>query len=240
MRLRLVASVVPLVLLAGCAGSGVAPSGVVNRTSLRARGRGIHRIRHVVVIMQENRSFDSYFGTFPGANGLPTKNGHFSVCVPNPRTAGCDFPYHDPSQVNGGAQHNGDSARADMNDGAMNGFIATAEHPGGRACGDTARICASASPPDVMGYHDAREIPNYWRWAHNFVLQDHMFEPSASWSLPAHLFLVSGWSARCTRGGDPSSCVNDNELGGFKTSQITGRRGVGSRFPTIPRGHAVS
>jgi phospholipase C len=49
-----------------------------------------------------------------------------------------------------------------------------------------------------------------------------MFEPTASWSLPAHLFMVSGWSAHCTRGGDPSSCVNDDELGGFKTAQITG------------------
>ena len=48
----------------------------------------------------------------------------------------------------------------------------------------------------MMGYHDAREIPNYWAYARNFVLQDHMFEPNASWSLPAHLFLVSEWSAR--------------------------------------------
>ena len=31
--------------------------------------QGIHKIKHVVVIMQENRSFDSYFGTFPGARG---------------------------------------------------------------------------------------------------------------------------------------------------------------------------
>src|SRR3989442_527969 len=35
---------------------------------------GIHKIRHVVVIMQENRSFDSYFGTFPGADGIPMLN----------------------------------------------------------------------------------------------------------------------------------------------------------------------
>ena len=59
-----------------------------------------------------------------------------------------------------------------------------------------------------MGYHDAREIPNYWAYARNFVLQDHMFEPNASWSLPAHLFMVSEWSARCTTRGDPMSCVN--------------------------------
>jgi phospholipase C len=59
----------------------------------------------------------------------------------------------------------------------------------------------------VMGYHDQREIPNYWAYAQNFVLQDHLFEANASWSLPAHLFLVSNWSARCTS-EDPMSCVN--------------------------------
>jgi phospholipase C len=58
----------------------------------------------------------------------------------------------------------------------------------------------------VMGYHDAREIPNYWAYARNFVLQDHMFEAVNSWSLPAHLAMVSGWSARCTKAYDPMSC----------------------------------
>ena len=53
----------------------------------------------------------------------------------------------------------------------------------------------------MMGYHDAREIPNYWAYARNYVLQDHMFEPNASWSLPAHLFMVSEWSALCTTPG---------------------------------------
>ena len=47
---------------------------------------------------------------------------------------------------------------------------------------------------DVFGYHDDREIPNYWSYARNFALQDRMFEPNASWSLPAHLFMVSEWS----------------------------------------------
>ena len=38
-----------------------------------------------------------------------------------------------------------------------------------------------------MGYHDWHEIPNYWNYARNFVLQDHMFEAVNAWSLPAHL-----------------------------------------------------
>jgi phospholipase C len=190
---------------------------------------GIHRIRHVVVIMQENRSFDSYFGTFPGAEGPPASNRKFSVCLPDPRTGGCAYPYHDPRQVNGGALHNASSARTDIDGGKMDGFVRTAEQPGGRGCGAVARVCASSAPPDVMGYHDAREIANYWRWAHDFVLHDHMFQPNASWSLPAHLFLVSGWSAHCTRAGDPMSCVNDDELGGFQTAQLTGKLGADGR-----------
>ena len=43
-----------------------------------------------------------------------------------------------------------------------------------------------------MGYHTAAEIPNYWKYAQNYVLQDHMFEPVKSWSLPDHLYMVVG------------------------------------------------
>jgi phospholipase C len=92
----------------------------------------------------------------------------------------------------------------------MEGFITEAE--GGRqGCKQNPNdpLCSQrAENPDVMGYHDGRDIPNYWAYARNFVLQDHMFEPNASWSLPAHLFMVSEWSARCSRRGDPMSCVN--------------------------------
>ena len=58
-----------------------------------------------------------------------------------------------------------------------------------------------------MSYHDAREIPNYWAYAQNFVLLDHLFQPDASWSMPTHLFAVSAWSARW-KTPDPMSCVN--------------------------------
>src|SRR5207302_5518904 len=65
----------------------------------------IHKIRHVVVIMQENRSFDSYFGTYPGADGIPMRNGVPTVCVPDPAHGGCQRPYHDPRDINGGGPH---------------------------------------------------------------------------------------------------------------------------------------
>src|SRR2546423_597955 len=163
----------------------------------KAQLAGIHKIRHVVVIMQENRSFDSYFGTFPGADGPPAGS-----CVPDPHTGTCVPPFHDPHDLNHGGPHGAPAAIADVNGGRMDGFIAQAERAQG--CQPDGTRCQT----DVMGYHDQREIPNYWAYARNFALQDHMFEPNASWSLPEHLFLVSEWSAKCSRDGDPMSCVN--------------------------------
>jgi phospholipase C len=167
---------------------------------------GIHRIRHVIVIMQENRSFDSYFGTFPGADGIPMKNGVPSVCVTDPATGRCVRPYHDPNLVNNGGPHTEVDARKDIAGGRMNGFIAQ-ERAGIRYCFDPYDpACHNRGRLDVMGYHDAREIPNYWTYAHDFVLQDHLFEPNYGWSLPSHLWMVSGWSAHCSNPTDPMSC----------------------------------
>jgi phospholipase C len=176
------------------------------------------KIQHVVVIMQENRSFDNYFGTYPGADGLPrTEDGEFAVCVPDPRTDSCDEPYHNPELVNTGGAHKPADGAIDIDEGKMDGFVAVAESRN-RGCGQKyARgLCAPSTPPDVMGYHDAREIPNYWAYAQQYVLQDRMFQPDLSWSLPAHLFTVSGWSARCPFGkDDPSNCKNDDDLSNF-------------------------
>src|SRR5438270_5485298 len=84
---------------------------------------GIHRIRHVIVIMQENRSFDSFFGTFPGADGIPMKNGAPTVCVPNPMRAACVKPFHDPNDANLGGAHDVYAARSQMDNGKMDGFV---------------------------------------------------------------------------------------------------------------------
>jgi phospholipase C len=167
----------------------------------------IHKIKHVVIIMQENRSFDTYFGTYPGADGIPA-----GVCVPDPVNGGCVQPFHDPNDLNYGGPHGQTNATADINGGAMDGFVGQAEK--GQNCTTNDPNCSPCTGAtqskcvDVMGYHDAREIPNYWTYAHDFVLQDQMFEPNASWSLPQHLFMVSEWSALCVDPTNPFSCSN--------------------------------
>jgi phospholipase C len=177
-------------------------------TSTHRGFQGIHKIRHVIVIMQENRSFDSYFGTYPGADGIR------KVCVRDPKDGTCDRPYHDTSDLNRGGPHSAANAQADVNGGRMNGFASQAEGARRGCVHFTNPWCRRHGRIDVMGYHDAREIPNYWHYARSFVLQDHMFEPNASWSLPAHLFMVSEWSARCTS-ASPFSCTNEVQRPGL-------------------------
>jgi len=228
-RWRLLLAVGLAVALAGCGGAHKSPG----RPRLRPTApiptpAGIHKIRHVVMIIQENRSFDSYFGTFPGADGIPARNGHFTVCLPDPRRHRCDRPFHDPSPVNGGGEHDAPAAVADIDGGRMDGFVRESERRIGRGCGGFIGVCQPSSPSDVMGYHDAREIANYWTYAQDFVLDDHMFESNASWSLPAHLFEVSEWSARCRVRGDPFSCRNNDQLGGFDVRQIEARAAGGA------------
>ena len=159
--------------------------------------------------MQENRSFDSYFGTYPGADGIPRRDGVPAVCNLDPKTHICVRPYHDRSNRNAGGPHSHHDAVMDIAGGAMTGFQRQARTGSAEACDqdiDAPGCSLASSKPDVMGYHDQREIPNYWTYAREYVLQDHMFQSDASWSLPAHLYLVSGWSARCSTRGDPRSC----------------------------------
>src|SRR4030042_2272698 len=80
------------------------------------------KIKHVVIIMQENRSFDSYFGTFPGADGIPMENGVPTVCSPDPLTNQCVAPYHDPSLLNAGGPHAMEDVTNCINGGKMGGF----------------------------------------------------------------------------------------------------------------------
>jgi phospholipase C len=157
----------------------------------------IHSIQHVVIIMQENRSFDSYFGTFPGADGIPA-----GVCINDPATGDCVAPYHTSQDKNLGGSHSYQAALTDIDGGLMDGFLQVyrKQHPTG--------------DPEVMGYHDDGEIPNYWAYAENFVLQDRMFAPQIGPSKPSHLYLVSGWAATCTDPADPFTCTTNLANGG--------------------------
>lgn len=170
------------------------------------------KIEHVIIVMQENRSFDSYFGTYPGADGIPMSGGTPEVCIPNPKIGECVKPFHDPADQNVGGAHGAGDALRDIDGGKMDGFIRSAFVNPTEGCVRVPSYDCTADEqrPDVVGYKTAADIPNYWAYARNFVLQDRLFSSVAGPSLPNHLFLVSGWSARCKNERDPMSCITED------------------------------
>jgi phospholipase C len=214
------ASVLALVAVAcssgGHSGARVDPAGELQSGTAPAvySTDGITKIKHVIVVMQENRSFDNYFGTFPGADGIPMRNGVATVCVPVPGVAGCVRPYHDTSLIDGGGPHNVTAAERDINGGAMDGFARSAVAGRMKACDHATvdPVCTNATTPgdvpDALGYHTADEIPNYWAYARHFVLQDHML-PAAMAVAPDAGLLESAARVlrRCGRTG---SCTTSH------------------------------
>ena len=77
------------------------------------------KITPVIVIMQENRSFDSYFGTYPHADGIRMRHGIPTVCVPDPASGQFVPPFHDPNDVNLGGPHGAVAAVADLDGGNL-------------------------------------------------------------------------------------------------------------------------
>jgi phospholipase C len=206
-----VVAVVALAIL----GIALAPASGAQTGNAQTGSDGLDKIEHIVMIMQENRTFDHYFGMFPGAEGFTLDaSGNPSECIPNPYEPGtCVHPTHDPRERQIGGPHNYKSHVTSVNGGNMDGFL--------QAFQDATKPCpkdieyresswcerTSENPLNVMGYKLEEDIPNYWRYAREFVLQDHMFAASNSWSVPAHLYKVSGWSAICEN-RKPMSCEN--------------------------------
>jgi phospholipase C len=130
-------------------------------------------IQHVVIIMLENRSFDEYFGTYPGANGIPP-----DVCVPynpNDLTKGCVKPYLTTRYTENDLPHNYVSTTQSINNGSMNGYI-----------------IADNGDNTTMAYKDYKTIPYYWTFANRYVLADNFYSSVRGWSLPNHWFAVAG------------------------------------------------
>jgi phospholipase C len=126
-------------------------------------------IKRVVYLMMENRSFDHVFGAFPGVNGA-------SVGVNDGR----EVPLL-PMQAQwlpGDLPHDYYAGLNSLNDGRMDGF-------------------AQTPVAEAFAYTRLREsdVPNYWRWARDYVLCDNFFASVLGPSHPNHLFMIAGQCA---------------------------------------------
>ncbi|MHB8566813.1 MAG: phospholipase C [Nitrososphaerales archaeon] len=143
-------------------------------------------IKNIVIILQENHTFDNYFGTYPGAEGVTGKN----LCLPqtsSDATTNCVSPFHDLNLEPVNMNHNWNTAHASFNNGKMDGFI------------------YSERNKETMGYYDRRDISHYWNAAGNYVLCDHYFTSVMSESAPNHLYLVAATSGGIKDDNVPST-----------------------------------
>jgi phospholipase C len=134
-------------------------------------------IKHFITLMQENHSFDNYFGTYPGADGIPA-----GTCIPrDPDVPGSEcvepFPIGERAIVDLG--HNLATFEGQYNNGAMDGFLKVFED--------------QAETGDLsIGYYDDNDLPYYWTIADEYVLFDRFFTSAKGGSVPNHFYWVTG------------------------------------------------
>ena len=134
-------------------------------------------IKHVIYLMQENHTFDNYFGTYPGADGIPGE-----VCMPrDPERPeiGCVDSFHVGGRAVQDLGHSEGVFDRQFRSGDMDGFVWAHDRVG--SDGELA-----------MGYYDDRDIPFYWNVADEYVLFDRFFSSSKGGSVWNHMFWISG------------------------------------------------
>ncbi|TAM10902.1 MAG: phospholipase [Rhodanobacter sp.] len=138
----------------------------------RPRGGSLRDIRHVVLLMQENRAFDHYFGTLPGVRGfddphaLAWADGRSVFQQPDPANPlGYLLPFHLDTRTTNAQRipsnsHAWPVQHASWNGGRMDGFV-TAH-----------RVLQNANAPYVMGYYRRADIPFHYALADLFTVCD--------------------------------------------------------------------
>jgi phospholipase C len=159
-------------------------SGVVGAQAFASRATPI---KHIIFIVQENQTFDHFFGTFPGlAAGYSEP---LKTCMPSTATQQSKYGYPpciEPFNMDSnqtlvqGADigHTYDAAHDAYDSGLLDGFLAAQGNSG---------AFANMS----MSYLDGLALPDYWDYASYFALDANFFSSSLSYSWPNHLFTVA-------------------------------------------------
>ncbi len=141
-------------------------------------------IEHVLVLMQENHSFDNYFGTYPGANGFSP-----DTCMPvdpfDPNNTECIRPFHlgDGDVEMDDPDHSEETHALQYNDGRLDGFVyaLNSRNQDGRL---------------AMAHYDEQDLPYYWNILDEYVLFDNFFSSVHGGSLDNHLYWVAATTGK--------------------------------------------
>jgi phospholipase C len=173
----------------GASGGGTGGSGGTGASGGGSIVPGQTPIEHVVFIVKENRTFNNYFATYPGAVGA-TEGGTIECtedgCTDGPvvrLTHGPDVYPHDLT-------HCFRCGLTAINGGKMNGF----NHMNGPIPMSGERADLYGADMSGYSYLEREDVPNYWAYADRFVLADHFFTPMYGPTLPEHLYAVAAQS----------------------------------------------
>lgn len=119
-------------------------------------------IRHFIFLMQGDRTFDNYFGTYPGADGIPDQT--CQALVQSRPQSGCVRPFALHATTPAPLEPGQNVITAQINGGKMDGFVA-------------AYVARGQDGTPAMGYYDQRDLPFYWDVAQRYVLFDKFFAP---------------------------------------------------------------
>lgn len=148
------------------------------------------KIKHVFVIYQENRSFDSYFGSFPGAENLTTTFAQTQGFRQyDPLGNQWVTPFRITAADSADADHSRPSLITKSDAGRMDLFVSTEEFGNlakGYSRGDAQRLGLL-----TMAFEDCDTIPYLWMYAHNFTLLDHFFQAMYGPSTPGNIDLIA-------------------------------------------------
>lgn len=175
-------------------------------TNLRAH------IYHVFVIYQENRSFDSYFGTFPGADNLATAEARrhgFRQDDPIGRIWVTPFAITNADVAS--PDHSRLTLIAKSDKGRMDRFIA--EEEDSLLKRHAARDYARQMGLLTMAYEDCRTIPFLWLYARRFALYDHIFEGMYGPSTPGNVDLIAAQTGQTQWARNPGEVIAPSDTG---------------------------
>ena len=178
--------------------------------ALDVRPSDAGRVEHVVFLMQENRSFDHYFGTMKGVAGFGDKHNSsaFTQAWPGAPSgsspSGVLLPFHmDTAQHRGECtydlSHSWPAEHASCNGGAMDAFVST----------HTSKEYEGALGTNTMGYFTRDDIPFYYELAENFTICDHYFCSVLGPTHPNRLMAISGTIDPAGVAGGPIIVTND-------------------------------
>ncbi len=169
-------------------------------------------VRHVFVIYQENRSFDSYFGTFPGADNLTSREARahgFREYDPMGHTWITPFEVQAPDEADPG--HSRLELIAKSDHGKMDRFVAVEEQ--GLSGKLTSRPHSRQLGLLTMAYQDCHTIPFLWLYAHRFVLYDHIFDGMYGPSTPGNIDLIAAQTGQTQWARNPGEAVGPGDAG---------------------------